>query len=82
MDDNQCRVCLGEASDSRYSVFKRVNSIGMIDRLEFVAGLKVSENYKINFLNLPKLLFRSLKTTTSVNLCVRNASTTPASLTL
>lgn len=42
MDDNQCRVCLGEANGSRLSVFKRVNGISIEEKLRFVTGLEVS----------------------------------------
>lgn len=42
MDDNQCRVCLGEAVDKRLSVFKRVNGVAIEEQLQFVAGLTVS----------------------------------------
>lgn len=41
MDDNQCRVCLGEANDGRLSVFKRVNGVAIEEKLQFVTGLKV-----------------------------------------
>lgn len=39
--DGQCRVCLGEANDSRLSVFKRVNGVFVEEKLEFVTGVKV-----------------------------------------
>lgn len=41
MDDNQCRVCLAEATDARLSVFKRVGGVTIEDKLKFVAGLQV-----------------------------------------
>lgn len=43
MDDNQCRVCLGDANDNRLSLFKRVNGILIQEKLEFVTGIKVSK---------------------------------------
>lgn len=42
MDENQCRACLGEASDSRFSLFKRVNGVELQEQLEFVTTVKVS----------------------------------------
>jgi hypothetical protein len=41
MDDNQCRVCLGEAEDSRYSVYKKVNGVTIEEKLQFVCCLTV-----------------------------------------
>lgn len=42
MDDNQCRVCLGEVIDSRLSVFKRSGGVTIEEKLQFVTGLKVN----------------------------------------
>ena len=41
MDDNQCRVCLGEADNNRLSVFERVNGVAIEEQLQFVTGLQV-----------------------------------------
>lgn len=42
MDENQCRVCLGEVEDSRYSVFKKVNGVAIDEMLKIVCEIKVS----------------------------------------
>lgn len=43
MDDNQCRVCLDKANDSRLSVFKRVNGLAIEEKLHFITGIKVNK---------------------------------------
>ncbi|XP_070506415.1 zinc finger protein 883-like [Chironomus tepperi] len=44
MDENQCRTCLGEANDSRYSVFKRIQESTIDEMLQILTNLKLSQD--------------------------------------
>lgn len=50
MDENQCRTCLGEANDSRYSVFKRIQESSIDEMLLILTNVKVSKQTKISML--------------------------------
>lgn len=41
MDDSQCRTCLGEATDQRLSIDRRVNGVGLTEMLEKLTQIVV-----------------------------------------
>ncbi|CRK90583.1 CLUMA_CG004285, isoform A [Clunio marinus] len=44
MDDNQCRVCLGETTIDQFSIYKRIKGIAIEEKLLFVCGLKIAKS--------------------------------------
>lgn len=41
MDENQCRTCLGEASDKRFTIDRRVNGVFVSEMLTILAQITV-----------------------------------------